>query len=380
MHIQCIFIDDSARFSIKEDTSAGFAPNYRPAAQDNDLVDAITRLDERIAAFSVHTEWLTALRREAYIANAQASASIEGNPLTIEESQDVLRRHETRSLRRPRPDEREILQHYQYFQHLQRLNLREPPDLTVAEIESTHRNLLTRVVDSAKRPGELRGPQNQAYVSVGRLECTPPSRVAAELGALHSWYYSDALALPHAVRIAIWFSEFESIHPFRDGNGRVGRALTHRLLYSDGLSNSIFVALDRPFSQDRQGYYRALASVHQTGRLDSWVRHFLEALKDAYETSLKVLVGLGGIPTGLTGAPRAVMEYLLRSGRSDISVAELVFHLGRYKPITITVALQRLAKDFGFVVHNGVAGRGSRYQIGPAIQRLLSPPIDAARL
>lgn len=355
----------------KPDTSSRFSPAYELDAFHVDRVQSITRRDGELSRYGIHPHWVSALRRQAYVTNAHASASIEGNTLTLEEAEKVVRRLEAVELKRPQPDEREIAQHYQYFRGLENRQKGTAPDLTVDEIEKTHRELLTGVVPKEKRAGEIRGPSNVAQVYVGRIVGTPPHRVRADLESLTSWYYGPGASLPLPIRVAIWFHEFEAIHPFRDGNGRVGRALTHRLLATDGLPNSLLVALDRPFNDDRPEYYGSLETVQTTGRYDQWVGYFLASLHEAYATSVGLLQQLTRIPEEVTGAPRVILEYVLRAGQVRLQVGTLTSALGRYKPITISLALTKLARD-GWLQHNELRGRASVYAPGRRLQQILA--------
>lgn len=358
---------------FKDDTSGGFLPSYSPTAAHVATCQTIAQLDGELSKFHIHPEWLATLRRDAYLANSHASASIEGNPLTVDQADKILREYEATKQPRKPPDEREIIQHYEYYEHVRSLPLLGTSDLTVEEIERTHQLLLTGVLPDAKTPGRIRGPENVAYVSVARLECTPPQRVRVELDRLLEWFYSTGLQLPTPIRIAIWFLEFESIHPFRDGNGRVGRALTHRLLYTEGLSNVVFVPLDRPFNEDRKSYYRALSDAQESDRSEAWVGYFLDALSETYAATLATLARLAMVPDELSGAPKAIVEYLLRSGRKTARLQDIARALPRYRAITLSLALTHLAK-LGYLRHNGKKGKLSQWLLGPKLEDLLRAP------
>jgi Fic family protein len=363
-------IDARASPQLKPDTSGGFLPNYSPFARHIALAQTIAQLDGELSRLHIHPQWLASLRQEAYIANSHASASIEGNPLTLEQASAVVQRYEADHRPRAVPDEQEIIQHVEYFERVRTLPIDGSPDLTISEIEQTHGRLLRGVLPDTKTPGQIRSPENRSHVSVGRTECTPPDRVQVELERLLEWYYSSGLELPTPIRVAIWFLEFESIHPFRDGNGRVGRALTHRLLYTDGLSNIVFVPLDRPFNDDRRGYYEALADSQQTGRPDPWITLFLEALCDTYQASLRTLERLTKVPAELSGAPKSVIEYILRSGRTSFRLEDITPAIPDYRRITLSLALTRLAKA-GYLAHNGRPGKLSRWSAGPKLDAIL---------
>src|SRR5688572_30763256 len=135
---------------FKEDTSEGFLPVYSPTAAHISTSQSIAQLDGELSRFHIHPEWLMTLRRDAYVANSHASASIEGNPIKIEEAAEIVRDYEATKRGRDPPDEREIIQHYDYYEYVRSLPLIGAPDLTVDEIETAHARLLTGVLPETK--------------------------------------------------------------------------------------------------------------------------------------------------------------------------------------------------------------------------------------
>lgn len=367
-----IFADMDARATahLKPDTTAGFRPAFTLRPEHVASSFQLARLDGAFERFEVHPTWLQSLRRDAYIRNAHSSVSIEGNPLDLDQARRVADANDRGTATPRSADEKEIVQHLDFFRTLEAAHREPRRPLTNREIAQTHANLLSAVIDDAS-VGRLRGPSYAKFVYFGGNEGTPPLRVEPELDALRTWYETEGQLLPPPVRIAIWFHEFESIHPFLDGNGRVGRALTHRLLVSDGFPYSLIVALDAPFNANRPAYYQAL----QAGRNDltPWVDYFLGCLESAYDDAWKILRRLGVVPDGFKGAQRAVLLHLIRTGTTEVQVASLVRALEDYRPITITVALKALADEHGLLVHNKKRGRASAYQPTERLFALAKP-------
>jgi Fic family protein len=306
------------------------------------------------------------------VANAHASSSIEGNPLSLEEARAVAKAASTPASPPQGPHEREILQHLSYFRSIE--DRAAPVGAPGGgEVVDAHRKLLDGIL-AARQLGRLRNADNRIRVYFGRNEGSPPERVAVELASLQTWFDQAGGALLTPVRIAIWFHEFESIHPFGDGNGRVGRALTHRLLRTEGLPNSVFVALDAGFNRDRAHYYAALDSVRVRGDYGEWVAYFLECLARAYEEAHAVLRRASALPAGFVGAQRAILEHALRTGIRTLRVADLVRSLEVYQPGTITTALAALQHEHGLLRHNGGRGRASAFEPSPRFDDLLEPP------
>jgi hypothetical protein len=356
-------MDEREPVRAKPSTGKAFRPRLELDGPRVEAAQRIVWTDGSFGRYEVHPEWLAQLRREAQLLNSHASTSIEGNPLSLDEVRRIAPpepRADAASSNDPHA--REILQHISYFRRLREAAAQGLGPIEAAEVVQTQRELLGGVIRDSHL-GRLRGPQHSVSVQFGKNQGTPPQHVAEELDALQAWFLGEGRRLPTPIRVAVWFHEFESIHPFSDGNGRVGRALTHRLLLTDGLPNSVYVALDAPFNEDRDAYYGALDSVRSSGRYEEWVDYFLSCLWDAYQRSLRVLQRVTSVPAGFAGAQRAILEHALRTGIDELRVAPLTRALETYQPITITVALRALHDEHGLVQHNGKRGRASAYVV-----------------
>ena len=111
------------------------------------------------------------------------------------------------------------------------------------------------------------------------FEAPPSERVPAEMRRFADWFNGDApLAAP--VRAAIAHLWFESIHPFEDGNGRIGRAIAEKSL-SQSVGRSVILSLSEAIEAKKQSYYAALMTAQRTNDITEWIRYFLETLLDA---------------------------------------------------------------------------------------------------
>ena len=164
-------------------------------------------------------------------------------------------------------------------------------------IREIHERLLQGVRGSQMRPGELRTSQNW----IGPAGCTlpeatfvpPPHReVPNALGALETFLHSPS-DLPHLVQIGLVHAQFETIHPFLDGNGRVGRLLITILLCERGILLQPVLYLSHFFRRYRSEYYERLQAVHDGGDWESWLAFFLrgvaEVSAEAAETVRRIL-------------------------------------------------------------------------------------------
>lgn len=147
-------------------------------------------------------------------------------------------------------------------------------------------------------PGELRTTQN--WIGPGGCslnEATfvppPPQEVPAALGQLEAYLHADD-GLPALVRIGLAHAQFETIHPFLDGNGRIGRLLITFLLTQSGILHQPVLYLSHFFKGRRAEYYARLQAVRDAGDWEGWLRFFLtgvaEVGEEAAKTARRILV------------------------------------------------------------------------------------------
>jgi Fic family protein len=154
-----------------------------------------------------------------------------------------------------------------------------------------HSSLLVDVRGEAKRPGELR---TEIPVHIGRDESPEnarfvpanPRHVPILLEQLLAYVRNGTY--PPLIDIALSHYQFETIHPFRDGNGRLGRLLIMLQLYAAGLLSEPYLYLSAYFNHYRTEYFDRLLAVSRDGQWEAWVTFVLEAIaeqaRDAYET------------------------------------------------------------------------------------------------
>ena len=227
------------------------------------------------------------VRKEAVL-----SSQIEGTQSSL---QDLLAA-EARILSPNRPqDVAEVVNYVAAMNH----GIARLADLPVSVrlIREIHEKLLRGVRGSMLTPGELRTSQNW----IGPSGCAlneaifvppPPHEVPEALGQLERFLHVQS-DLPLLVRIGLAHAQFETIHPFLDGNGRIGRLLITFLLCENGVLHKPVLYLSHYFKKNRQRYYELLQGTRDRGDWESWIAFFLrgvaEVSVEAAETARQIL-------------------------------------------------------------------------------------------
>jgi Fic family protein len=165
-------------------------------------------------------------------------------------------------------------------------------------LREVHGVLLSRGRGSGKAPGEFRRsqnwiggtrPGNAAFVP------PPPEEVPAAMAALEQFLHDQPQRTPTLIKAALAHVQFETIHPFLDGNGRVGRLLITLLLCAEGVLREPSLYLSLHLRQHRQRYYDLLSQVRTDGDWETWMHFFSEAVRetaDAAVTTARAIVEL----------------------------------------------------------------------------------------
>jgi len=164
--------------------------------------------------------------------------------------------------------------------------LREGFPLSNRLIREIHAHLLCRARGSEKQPGEFRTSQNWiggARPGLATYVPPPPERVLDCMGELERFLHQPAEQVPVLVKTALAHVHFETIHPFLDGNGRVGRLLVSLLLWSEGVLREPLLYLSLYFKAHRSAYYDLLQRVRLEGDWEAWLHFFAEGIRETAE-------------------------------------------------------------------------------------------------
>lgn len=219
------------------------------------------------------------VRREAVL-----SSQIEGTQSTLD---DVLE-FELRQSRRSLPlDVEEVSNYIRAMNHgLSRL---DDLPLSLRLIREIHSVLMTNVRGSERQPGEFRTSQNWigpdgALLSEAMFVPPPPNLLGEALADFEKFLYPTE-ELPVLIHSGLAHAQFETIHPFLDGNGRVGRLLITFLLCQRGVLHRPLLYLSSFLKRNRAEYYDRLTAIRQDGNWEAWIKFFLRGVVETAEAA-----------------------------------------------------------------------------------------------
>jgi Fic family protein len=305
------------------------------AAQNREAEIALARLSG-VSGLAPSVDWLLygAVRKEALL-----TSQIEGTQATLVDVFD----QEAGFAVRNTDDVEDVRNYLQAFRWV-RDQLRAPDGwpLSVRLLCGAHERLLAGVRGTGKQPGVLRRSQNWiGGTRPGNAAFVPPpaERVPELLGALERFIHDGETRLPPLVRIGLVHAQFETIHPFLDGNGRLGRLLIGALLEDWGLLREPLLYPSGFLKQHQAEYYRRLSAVRHEGDWEGWLAFFLEGIASAAAEAERDVVAVAG----LVASDRRRLLQDPKAGAITYRLFELLPTMPRF---SVEQVRQRLSTSF----------------------------------
>jgi len=256
----------------------------------NMLLEEANRKLGEINAFSILIPNIDLFIKMHITKEANTSSKIEGTKTEMDEA--IMKEEEITPERRD--DWKEVHQYIEAMNGSIKL-LNELP-LSNRLIRETHKILLQTVRGENKMPGDFRISQNWiGGSSLASAKFIPPHyRYIDELmGDVERFIHNESNNVPHLIKIAILHYQFETIHPFLDGNGRVGRLLITLYLVGQGILNKPALYLSDYLERNRDEYYSHLTAIREKNQIIPWIKFFLKGIistaTNAKETFIKII-------------------------------------------------------------------------------------------
>ena len=263
---------------INQGTYKSFQPNkinQQWGIEDMEVLNLLSQADRQLGRLDMYSEYIPNI--DLFISmhvlkEATQSSKIEGTKTNIEDA--LLDKEDVNDEKR---DDWEEVQNYIEALNSAIKNLEKLP-FSSRLIRETHRILLQGVRGKHKLPGEFRSSQNWiGGASISDATFIPPihSSINEFMGDLENFAHNSESFFPDLLKIALIHYQFETIHPFLDGNGRVGRLMITLYLVEKGILKKPILYLSDFFERNRTLYYDNLTKVREKDDLSQWFKFFL---------------------------------------------------------------------------------------------------------
>ncbi len=206
-------------------------------------------------------------------------------------------------------------------------------------LRDTHRVLMEGVRGETKQPGEFRNSQNWIGMSLKNAVFIPPHQDEVDelMNDLEKFIHNDEIKVPHLIKIAIAHYQFETIHPFLDGNGRLGRLMIALYLASFGLLHKPALYLSDYFERNKTEYVDRLMAVREANKMKEWLVFFLYGVRETAESSIQVFKDIIALKEKLE---REILPHF--STRRQKNAQNLMRHLYQTPIINIKAVANQL--------------------------------------
>jgi Fic family protein len=278
----------SGRF-VQQGHYKSFQPNPigRAWALDNmELIQLLGQADRELGRLDMYSEYIPNV--DLFISmhvlkEATQSSKIEGTQTSMKEA--LLAKEDVAADKR---DDWEEVQNYVKAMNEAIAKLKKLP-LSARLIRDAHKTLLRGVRGRHKQPGEFRQSQNWiGGATISDAVFVPPAHTSVPglIADLETFVHDETRHFPELLKIAMVHYQFETIHPFLDGNGRVGRLLITLYLVSKGILKRPVLYLSDFFERNRSHYYDNLMRVREKNDLQQWFKFFLVGISETAKNSI----------------------------------------------------------------------------------------------
>ncbi|MGO9553522.1 MAG: Fic family protein [Syntrophobacteraceae bacterium] len=313
---------------VQQEQYKSFQPNpiNRAWMLDNmELIQLLGRADRELGRLDMYSEYIPNI--DLFISmhvlkEATQSSKIEGTKTNMEEA--LLEKEDIAPDKR---DDWEEVQNYVAAMNEAIAKLQALP-FSVRLIREAHNTLLQGVRGKYKQPGEFRRSQNWiGGATINDAVFVPPVHTSIDelMGDIEQFVHNDTQYFPELLKIALVHYQFETIHPFLDGNGRVGRLLITLYLVSKGILKQPVLYLSDFFERNRMHYYDNLMRVREKNDLLQWFKFFLVGIVETAQNSITTFDNILKL--------QKEVEAQIRTLASRTANAQKVVHYLYQKPI-----------------------------------------------
>lgn len=277
---------------VKQGHHTSFEPNpinRQWQLDDMGVLDLLSKADRQLGRLDMYSEYIPNI--DLFISmhvtkEATQSSKIEGTQTKME---DALLDKENIPLENR--DDWEEVQNYIEAMNRAIKGLEKLP-FSTRLIQQAHKVLMQGVRGEHKQPGAFRKSQNWiGGATIDDALFVPPihQHIPELMGDLEHFVHNDEIRLPELLKVAIVHYQFETIHPFLDGNGRVGRLMITLYLVSKGILKQPILYLSDFFERHRMQYYDNLMRVREKDDMAQWIKFFLSGVIETAKSGIKTL-------------------------------------------------------------------------------------------
>ncbi|MGM0586927.1 MAG: Fic family protein [Bacteroidota bacterium] len=280
---------------IQQDHYQSFQPNpinRKWTLENMEVVEMLSQADRQLGRLDMYSEYIPNI--DLFISmhmakEATQSSKIEGTQTKMEEA--LLDKENVA------PEKRDDWEEVQNYIAAMDTAIKELNTLPFSSrlIRNTHQVLMQGVRGEHKQPGEFRTSQNWIGGSSPKdATFVPPTSesIPELMSDLEHFVHNEEIHLPELIKIAIVHYQFGTIHPFLDGNGRVGRLLITLYLVSRGILKKPILYLSDFFERQRMNYYDNLMRVREQNDMAQWIKFFLQGVVETAKSGIATFDGI----------------------------------------------------------------------------------------